>query len=133
MKFYNISKKKGFRHLIAVVIIKTAVICSSLFLSNFSMAAEPSESIWHEDFEITCDNVLDVFVEYNNTISLMGQAFMDSLGDMNDFLNNSSEEIESLRREAAEEVSGALIRAGVQNTTVQDMGYALHDTLEECL
>ncbi len=38
--------------------------------------------------EITCDNITDVFIEYNNTIKLLTDVFSKSLSNMSVFMND---------------------------------------------
>lgn len=41
--------------------------------------------------EVTCDNVIDIFAEYNSTVNLMRFAFRNSLNNMNNWLEDANQ------------------------------------------
>lgn len=125
MKFCSIKGLKFY----GLIAGKVAVFFYCFFFSAFSMA---QESIW-DGAEITCDNVLKAFTEYNDTISFEQQAFIDSLGGMRKFLAKSPQEIINSRSEAEQRISDAINQRIDQKLTIENIGDEIEDILEECI
>ena len=93
---------------------------------------EADWSIWDGE-EITCDNILQAFTEYNDTISFEQQAFINSLGEMREFLGKSPQEIIDSRVQAVDKISDARNKRIIQKSTIEDMGIGIMDILEDCI
>lgn len=131
MKFNNINKKSKFYSLIGVKAV-AFFGCFFFFILSATAQQQTMGSIW-DGVEVNCDNILQVFTEYDDTISTAQQAFIDSLRDMEEFLQKNPEEIKSLREETRNQTSGTVTLAQNQKLTVGDMGVEIMDALEECI
>ena len=113
-------------------VLVLALVCCFSF-SGLALEGGEDEvlDIWGEEVEITCDNVLQVFKEYHDTVILTGRAFTTALSNMEDLLQL---EKHHQKREEAEarffETSGLVYD---NSDSLGFLGLDILQTMRECL
>ena len=110
-------------------------IASLLLIFSLSAAGAEDDYNYDDPFgdheEISCDNVLSVLQDHNDTIHLVLQAYADSVSDLNKILQQNMDSAQ--REKTAEEIQSVFFHIQEQAIDLPLRGSSILNTLRDCM
>ena len=117
------------------IFLATAIFisCFSCLHSSAAGQDETSSIFEDEEEEITCDTLVAAFQEYDKTITASEQAFIKVLLNLSNFFQKTPKEIAASAESMKQGIFDALNQVQDNSLTLDDRGFDILDTMEECL